>query len=190
MQAIELLHQRVSSPQLEGPAPSATQLEVMYQAAARAPDHACLRPWRIIVLDKEQLVALGEVFVRANVAKNPQLTEQQKKKIAAKPLRAPMIMTIVAHLKDHPKVPEIEQLITAGCVAHAIELAAFAQGVGAMWRSGGMMFDDLVKQSVGVQANEQIIGFLYLGTAKKIRQVAAVDSSQFVSWADITSTAD
>ena len=100
-----------------------------------------------------------------------------------------MIMTIVAHLKDHPKVPEIEQLITAGGVAHAIELAAFAQGVGAMWRSGGMMFDDLVKQSLGVQANEQIIGFLYLGTAKKIRQVAAVDSSQFVSWADISSTA-
>ncbi|NQZ32111.1 MAG: nitroreductase family protein [Oceanospirillaceae bacterium] len=188
MQAIELLHNRVSSARLESPAPNAEQLEVMYQAAARAPDHALLRPWRLIVLENEQLVALGEVFVQANLAKNSELNALQLQKIAAKPLRAPMIITVVAHITEHPKVPELEQLITAGCAAHAIELAAFAQGLGAMWRSGGMMFDNKVKQGLGLAENEQIIGFLYLGKSVKVRQVTPVDSADFVSTAKILNT--
>lgn len=185
MQAIELLHNRVSCALLEGPSPSEQQLQVMYQAAARSPDHAGLRPWRLIVLENEQLVRLGEVFVKANLAKNAELNAMQIQKIAAKPLRAPMIITVVAHVTEHPKVPEIEQLISAGCAAHAIELAAFAQGLGAMWRSGGMMFDNSVKQSLGLAGNESIIGFLYLGKAKKLRRVNPVDSTDFVCKANI-----
>jgi len=186
MQAIELLHNRVSSPKLVAPAPSAEQLEVMYQAAARAPDHACLRPWRLIVLEGEQLEALGKVFGQVALTKNADMSEQQQLKMAAKPLRAPMIMTVVASISEHPKVPEVEQLITAGCAAHAIQLAAFAQGLGAMWRSGSMMFDERVKRSLGLTTNETIVGFLYLGQPTKIRAVQSVDSSLFVSKANIS----
>ncbi|EPJ55502.1 MAG: hypothetical protein OFPI_03050 [Osedax symbiont Rs2] len=185
MQAIELLHNRVSSPVLTAPGPSDEQLQVMYQAAARAPDHACLRPWRLIVLEGEQLSKLGEVFVAANIAKNPDLSEVQQQKILHKPLRAPMIITVVASITEHPKVPQIEQIISAGCAAQAIELAAFAQGLGAMWRSGTMMFDVTVKASLGLAEHEQIVGFLYLGTAKKIRTVQSVDSNQFVSHGNV-----
>jgi len=185
MQAIELLHNRVSCPKLEGPAPSAQQLEIMYQAAARAPDHACLRPWRLIVIENKQRDALGGVFVKANLLTNANLSEQQQLKIAAKPLRAPMIITVVASVSEHPKVPEIEQKISAGCAAHAIELAAFAQGLGAMWRSGSMMFDKSVMQSLGLKSHESIVGFLYVGQPKIMRQVQPVESSQFVSSANI-----
>ena len=181
MQAIELLHNRVSSAQLTAPGPSAEQVQVMFQAAARAPDHACLRPWRLIVLEGEQLRKLCEGFVAANIANYPELTEVQQQKILLKPLRAPMVITVVASITEHPKVPEIEQIISAGCAAHALELAAFAQGLGAMWRSGGMMFDQSVKASLGLDHNEQIVGFLYLGTAKKVRPVQPVDSTEFVS---------
>jgi nitroreductase len=186
MQAIELLHKRVSCPLLTAPAPNADQLEVMYQAAARVPDHACLRPWRLLVLKDESLTKLGEVFLAANLAKNPDLTLEQQQKILDKPQRAPMIIIVVAKILEHPKVPEIEQIITAGCAGYAIELAAFAQGIGAMWRSGGMMFDQSVKLSLGLEDNEQIVGFLYLGTPKKTRSVNPVDTSQFVSVANIT----
>jgi nitroreductase len=181
MQAIEVLHNRVSCAQLTAPAPSADQLEVMYQAAARAPDHAMLKPWRLLVIEAEQLTKLGEVFLQANLAKNPDLTQEQQRKILNKPMRAPMIITVIASIQVHPKVPEMEQVITAGCAAHALELAAFAQGLGAMWRSGGMMFDESVKASLQLKDNEQIVGFLYLGTAKKFRKVNKLDSSEFVS---------
>jgi len=185
MQAIELLHNRVSCPLLTAPGPSAEQLENMYQAAARAPDHAMLKAWRLITLEGEQLVALGQVFLAENLKVNPDLSPEQQQKIAAKPLRAPMIITVVASVVEHPKVPEVEQLITAGCVAHALELAAFAQDIGAMWRSGSMMFNEGVNDSLKLAENEKIVGFLYLGTPKKVRTVSHVDSADFVSKACI-----
>ncbi|MEH6444571.1 MAG: nitroreductase family protein [Oceanospirillaceae bacterium] len=185
MQAIELLHNRVSCPVLSAPAPTTEQLNVMYQAAARTPDHASLRPWRLVVLEGEQLVKLGEVFLQANLAKNAELTAAQQLKIISKPQRAPMIITVVASVTEHAKVPEIEQIITAGCAAHALQLAAYAQGLGAMWRSGGMMFDKSVEKSLGLEEHEKIVGFLYLGTAKKFRPAPLVNSNVFVSQANI-----
>lgn len=185
MQAIELLHNRVSCAQLSAPAPSAQQLEIMYQAAARAPDHGCLKPWRLIVLEAEQLVKLGAVFLQVQLAKAPDMAIEKQQKIATKTLRAPMIIAVIATVTAHPKVPEIEQLLSAGCAAHALELAAFAQGFGAMWRSGSLMFDESVKSSLKLSSNEQIIGFLYLGTPKKFRASSAVNSSDFVSYATL-----
>lgn len=181
MQALELLHNRVSCPKLVAPAPTQQQLEAMYQAAARVPDHANLRPWRLLVIEGEQQAKLGEVFLRANLDKNSQLSEAQQAKISAKPMRAPMIICVIAKLSEHPKVPRVEQMITAGCAAHALTLAAYAQGLGAMWRSGGMMFDDSVSQALKLADNEKLVGFLYVGTATKMRAVSAVDSSDFVS---------
>lgn len=185
MQALELLHNRVSSPKLVAPGPNQEQLETMFQAAARVPDHANLRPWRLLILEGEQLEKLGKVFVEANLAKNPELNEAKINKIAAKPLRAPMVIAVVACISEHPKVPEVEQLITAGCAAHALTLSAFAQGLGAMWRSGGMMFDESVLKKLKLSENEKLVGFLYLGTAAKFRSAPRVDSADFVTSAQI-----
>ncbi len=185
MQALDLLHNRVSCPKLVAPAPNEQQLEAMFQAAARAPDHANLRPWRLLVLEAEQQEKLGQVFVDANLAKNADLNEAQIQKIAAKPLRAPMVIAVVACIKEHPKVPEIEQMMTAGCAAHALTLAAFAQGFGAMWRSGGMMFDASVHKKMKLADNEKLVGFLYVGTTAKFRAAPQVNSADFVSRAEI-----
>ena len=43
-------------------------------------------------------------------------------------------------------------------------LAAFAQGLGAMWRTGSLAYDPLVKNGLGLSSEEKIIGFLYIGT--------------------------
>ena len=45
-------------------------------------------------------------------------------------------------------------------------LAAFAQGVGAMWRTGAMAYSRMVNEGLGLTKNEKIIGFLYLGTVQ------------------------
>ncbi len=185
MQALELLHNRVSSPKLVAPAPNEQQLEAMYQAAARAPDHANLRPWRLLVLEGEQLNKLGQIFAEVSLAKNPALNEAQLQKIASKPLRAPMVIAVVGCITEHPKVPEIEQLITAGCAAHALTQAAFAQGFGAMWRSGGMMFDADVHHKMKLAENEKLVGFLYLGSAAKFRSAPEANSADFVSHAQL-----
>ncbi|SIS81664.1 nitroreductase family protein [Neptunomonas antarctica] len=172
MNAIEMLHNRVSAPVLMAPAPSPEQLDVMFRAALRAPDHAGLRPWRFLVIEGEAREHLGDLFVKAMRAKELELTDESAGKLRKKPLRAPMIIVAVAKIQQHPKVPEIEQVITAGCATQALLQGAYAQGLGAMWRTGEMTFDPVVKAGLGLQAHEQVVGFIYLGTTKRMRQIS------------------
>jgi nitroreductase len=188
MNAIEMLHKRVSAPVLMAPAPSKEQLDVMFRAALRAPDHDGLRPWRFLVIDGEAREHLGDLFVKAMRAKESELTDEKAEKLRKKPLRAPMIVVAVAKIQQHTKVPEIEQIITAGCATHALLQGAYAQGLGAMWRTGEMTFDPIVKAGLGLQAHEQLIGFIYLGTTKRMRNVAASDLEGVVSdWQGVAS---
>ncbi|MEC9484158.1 MAG: nitroreductase family protein [Halomonas sp.] len=164
MDAMTLLHERNSMGKLMGPAPSREQLDEMYRAALRAPDHKELTPWRFIEFSGEGIDRLGELFAESERKANPQADETQLASIRKKPKRAPMIIGVIAKVTpDLPKVPPIEQVISAGCAAHAILLAAHAMGLGAMWRTGSFAFDETVRQGLGLGEHDQIVGFLYLG---------------------------
>lgn len=179
MDAVELLLNRVSSPVLEEPAPTPEQLDLLYRAALRAPDHGSLRPYRFLQIEGAGREKLGQFFVDAASAER-ELSDAEEQKLRQAPLRAPMLLVVIASLQSHPKVPEIEQQITAGCAAHSMILAAFAQGVDAIWRSGEMAFNPRVKQRLGLAENEQIIGFIYLGKARKHRVVPCPQPGEFV----------
>ena len=164
MDALSALHGRVSCPRLVDPAPSGEVLENIQKAAFRAADHARMRPWRFLVIEGEARSELGKLFVRAQVPKKEALTDKQIERITSKPLRAPMIIVVIASIKKNPKVPEIEQIISAGAAAQNMITAAYAQGVGAIWRTGDVAYDSTVMDGLGLTENEKIVGFLYLGT--------------------------
>jgi len=162
--ALQLLHERNAAPKLESPGPDAAALENMFRAALRAPDHAWLQPWRFLVVEGESRVALGRVFRRSLLAEDSAADAAALDKAAAAPLRAPLVVVVVCRYTDHPKVPEFEQLLSAGCAAHAMLLAAEAQGYAGIWRTGRYAEDIRVARDLGLQDNEHIIGFLYFGT--------------------------
>lgn len=179
MDAIEALHNRVSSPLLKAPAPNAEQLETLLKAASRAPDHKMLKPWRFLIIEGEGREVLGALLMKAAQASNPDIDDEGLAKARSKPMRAPMIIVAIATLNEHPKVPEVEQLITAGAAANNIVTAAFALGLGAYWRTGTPAFDETVKAGLGLSANEQIIGFIYLGTPDgRSRRLPEFDASE------------
>jgi nitroreductase len=62
------------------------------------------------------------------------------------------------------KIPIVEQIVSAGCAAHGLMLATFAQGLGAFWRTGEAAYDEEVKRALGVGSDDLIIGFIYVGT--------------------------
>jgi len=163
MNALELLHNRVSENQLGEPAPDGAQREALFRAALRVPDHGWLRPWRFLCIEGARRQRLGELFAAALLQKNPATELPALERARALPLRAPFIVTVVARLHSSRK-PEMEQLLSAGCAAHAIVLAAHAQGLGAIWRTGDMAFDTHVMQGLGLDDKERIVGFIYLGT--------------------------
>lgn len=164
MDTIEALHNRVSSPLLKEPAPTTEQLNNLLKAASRAPDHKMLKPWRFLIIEGPGREAFGELLAKAAQLRDPHIDDEGLTKARNKPLRAPMILVAIACVSEHPKVPEIEQVITAGAAANNIITAAYALGLGAYWRTGTPAFDDTVKEGLGLTENEQIIGFIYLGT--------------------------
>lgn len=172
MEALDALLNRVSLARLQEPAPDAAQRELLFRAALRAPDHGYLRPWRFLTVEGEGREKLGELFVSAVLAKNPQAPEAAISKARGMPLRAPLMVVVIATLQAGHKVPEVEQLLSAGCAAHGILLAAHAQGLGAMWRTGEMAYDRTVAAGLGLGEQERIVGFLYLGSVEGDRRAA------------------
>ncbi len=163
MQALELLTKRSSMPRLQGPAPSSEQLQLMFRAAARAPDHMQLMPYRFIVFAEHQLAELGQLFAMA--ATQQQLTAQEIARAQDLPLRAPLVIVSIACYQEHDKVPPWEQLASAACATGLLQQAAFAQGLGAIWRTGWLTDSEALRQQLGLASNEAIIGFIYVGTA-------------------------
>lgn len=181
MQALDALINRVSCPRLEGPAPTAEQLELMLKAAVRAPDHGAMKPWRFIVVEGEGLATLGELYEAAALADDAELSDARREKYRSMPLRAPMVITVVAVTREHPKVPVSEQLISAGCAAHGIIQAAYAQGLGAMWRTGEMAYHPAVEKGLGLTEGEVIVGYVYLGQSCRDREAPALALEAFVT---------
>ncbi|WP_277051690.1 nitroreductase family protein [Zestomonas thermotolerans] len=182
MEALDVLLNRVSQARLQGPAPSAAQRDILFRAALRAPDHGYLRPWRFLCVEGEARQRLGELYAAALLRKNPEAAPEALAKARAMPLRAPLLVVVIAKVQKHPKVPEEEQLLSAGCAAHGILLAAHAQGFGAIWRTGEMAHDRCVAEGLGLAANERIVGFLYLGSVEGERRNAPqLDPVDFVS---------
>ena len=172
MDAIVALHSRVSQPALTSPAPSGQAWDDIAKAALRAADHAMLRPWRFLVLEGEDLHRLGELFVTARLAIEPDLSERELRRTRSRPLRAPMVIVAIASPKANTKVPEIEQILSAGAAVQNLINAAHAQGFGAMWRTGDFAYDPAVKAGLGLHAEERIVGFVYLGTVADVRKAS------------------
>ncbi|MCW8884242.1 MAG: nitroreductase [Motiliproteus sp.] len=182
MDAIELLLNRVSTPNLSEPGPNPEQLQVIFQSALRAPDHAALRPWRFITVEGGAREALGKVFQQAAKNDDSEIDDAKFNKLGKMALRAPLLIVVVAKLSGHPKVPVVEQQVSAGAAAQNMLLAAFAQGVGAMWRTGEMAYHPEVKKALGLAVEEQIIGYLYLGAMPdRLKKVPQLSVEDFVS---------
>ncbi len=181
MDAIELLLKRVSVPRLQEPAPSSEQLDVMLRAALRAPDHGQIRPWRFLTIAGDDRKQLGELFVQGLLSTSPDAEHELIEKTRAMPLRAPLLLVVIATITNHVTVPAHEQLLAVGCAAHSILLAAHAQGVGAVWRTGSVAAMPVINAGLGLQDHEHIVAYMYLGTPiNSLRNPPAVDPAPFV----------
>nr|WP_086938129.1 NAD(P)H nitroreductase [Thaumasiovibrio occultus] len=181
MDALSLLLNRRSLPKMKAPAPQGEALEAIFQAGLRAPDHAGLTPWQFIVAKEHGLQRLADVLVAAGKANGAD--EAALKKLANAPFRAPMVITVVAKVTAHAKVPVSEQLISAGCAAHAMQMAAVTQGFTGFWRTGEYAYHPLVKSGLGLAEDDEIVGFLYLGTPDcQTAKVPVRESERFVSY--------
>ena len=172
--AVTALKSRVSSPRLTGAIPADLICD-MILAAGRAPDHAQLKPYRFLNISGAGLDALGDLMVSARLESEPGLEADAIEKLRKKPHRAPMIIVGIASPQSHPKVPEVEQLLTAGIALQNMSSMASARGYGAMWRTGSLAYHPSIHRGLGLEPHEQIVGFLYVGEVEgRLKSVQAL----------------
>ena len=156
----------VPSKQLGEPGPDHATLLRMLASAVRVPDHGKLVPFRFIRLQGEARHALGDLLAARTLHLQPDAADAVVEKDRARFSHTPVIVTVVARLTPGHKVPEQEQLLTAGSVCFALLQAAQALGFGAQWLTGWMAYDAAVAATLGLSADERIAGFIHIGTPK------------------------
>lgn len=164
---LNTLVNRYSTParELAEPAPDDADIATLLSAAVTAPDHGLIRPWRFLIIRGEARRALGNLLVESLLRRNPEAGEDEIEKQRGKPMRAPLIIVVAAHIqRNNPKVPELEQILSAGCAAQHIQLAANAMGYGSIWLTGASAADWAVAEALGLEFDDKIIGYIYLGT--------------------------
>ena len=181
MDALDNILNRVSARNLVEPHPDKNQMEVVYKAALRAPDHAWLRPSRFIEVSGNSISKLSNIFEDYSLTLNDITTEVATKYKNA-PFRAPMIIILVSSYKEHPKVPAIEQKLSTAAAAQNIMLALNAMKYSAIWRTGKLAFNRYVSNKLGLEDTEEILGYLYVGTPDgKNKNVPELDIGNFVT---------
>jgi nitroreductase len=179
---IEALIQRSSCAHLTDPAPSADEMALLYKAAGRAADHRNLKPWRFLEISGKGLDQLGQLFLESWQKTAVDLPEESRNRALALPRRAPLIVVAIASIHEDPKVPEIEQVLATGAAVQNLLNAAYALGLGAIWRTGDFAFNPNVAEGLGLAVNERLIGFIYLGTPNiPLRVAAEPEPRDFVS---------
>jgi len=165
MELLDGLISRTSAGRLAAPGPTPEQLSRMLEAAARAPDHGRLRPWRLIVLDDARRSAFAAAAIAGRRQRAPVPTEEQLRIEGEKIWRSPTIVVVGCVIdRVQTKVPEVEQLLAAGAAAQNLMLAAHGLGLGAMWKTGPAAYDPGVRQAVGLAPEDHIIAIMHLGT--------------------------
>ena len=182
MNALDNILSRVSARSLTKPHPTKDEMDKVFRGALRAPDHAWLRPSSFIQVTGEGIDKLSEIF--EEYAKTvPDIKHEIISKYKNAPYRAPMIVILVNSIKEHPKVPEIEQKLSTAASAQNILLSLNALGYSAIWRTGKFAFNPFIASRLNLEANQEILGYIYIGTTDgSNKKIPEVDIEDFVSY--------
>ncbi len=179
MSALDAVKARRSHSKVTDRAPTREQLLPLIEAAGSVADHGSLRPWRIVELRGEARERLGQAFVEAS-----ELFEEDAAKLAAKPLRAPLLLAVVVSRRPSFKVHEWEQDAAAAGVAHMLSLLLSEAGWGVMWRTGNFTRTEPVRRLHELADNEELLGWLYVGglpEGAREGQKTRVDAAEHLS---------
>lgn len=159
-----LARQSVPVPQLAEPGPTQAQIDAAFAVALRAPDHGPLLPWRFRLIRGAARRELSDLLVRATLARDPAAPPPLLERSRNTPLAAPLGIAVGVALQEHPKVPEVEQILSVGAAVMNLLNAFHAQGYGAVWLTGPNSFDPSVARALGFGAGQRHLGFVYVGT--------------------------
>ncbi|MES2785914.1 MAG: nitroreductase [Pseudomonadota bacterium] len=166
------------------PGPNIEQLETILRAAAAAPDHGQLLPWRFVIVPFEARQRLAQVFADSLLQRDALASADQIEQARQKAFRAPVLMLAVVNTRGPDSdVPPHERLISAGCAIQNILLTTTALGFSSALTSGKALAFDGLSELFCLSAEEQPVCFINIGTACRTKaQRLRPEPGQYVSF--------
>lgn len=165
--AADLIHSRqtILPKRLIAPGPDAMELDRILKAAASAPDHGQLLPWRFVLVPSEARATLAEAFAQALLERDPSALEDQLAQAREKAFRAPLLLLAIVNggIGD-PDIDLPERIVSAGCAIQNMLLMATAMGFGSALTSGKALKAQGFRQLFGMAAQESALCFISIGT--------------------------
>tara|TARA_Y100000815_G_C13285753_1_gene478712 strand:- start:508 stop:1098 length:591 start_codon:yes stop_codon:yes gene_type:complete len=152
--------------QMGEPGPSTEEIIEMLTLARRVPDHGKLAPWRFIVYRGEERERVSRELSEVAIANKPDMSDEMRKVEETRFTRAPLVIGVVSTAAPHVKIPVWEQQLSAGAVCLNLLMAANAVGYSSNWITEWYAFDKSVYPILGVKDDEQVAGFIHIGTAQ------------------------
>ena len=168
-ETLDLLRSRrsVVAKAMVPPGPNPDQLETLLEIAARVPDHGKLIPWRFVIFEGNARARFGQVLAKRFAELNGDADEGQIALEADRFMRAPVVICVVSRTAPHPKVPEWEQVLSAGAVCQNLLIASSAMGYASQWITEWYAFDEVTRAALGLDRDEKVAGFVYIASASE-----------------------
>ena len=168
-EALERISSRrsVKAMDLQEPGPSPESLSTILGSALRVPDHGKLGPWRLVVFEHEDRAAFGDILAARWQALNPDANEAQIRFEQNRFMRAPTVVAVISERQAGHKIPEWEQILSAGAVCQNLLVAASLAGFAAQWLTEWYTYDEHIQSLFNIGEHEDIAGFVYLGSAER-----------------------
>ena len=161
-----LIHTRrtILPKRLAAPGPDAAELQAIVGAAAAAPDHGQLLPWRLVLVPIEERATLADLFAQALLERDASASPEQQAQARDKAFRSPtLLLLIVDGARGDPEIDLSERMVSAGCAVQNILLMATALGYGSSLTSGKALKSQAVRAHLRLGANEHAVCFISLG---------------------------
>lgn len=182
---VEYLKTRRSVPafQMCEPGPKRAELEDILRLAVRVPDHGKLAPWRFIVYRGERRMQIGEALLKMALEKTSDLSEEMINVERTRFTRAPVVVAVVSRAAPHVKIPEWEQLMSAGAVCLNLLMAANAHGYVSNWLTEWFAYDLRARPLLGIGEGERVAGFIHIGsTTFPVTERPRPELADVVTW--------
>jgi nitroreductase len=161
--ALLLSRRSASAKRMTGPGPTVAELDTIFEAATRVPDHGKLKPWRFILFEGEARERFGEVLVQCFRNANPDSDDERLRDERERFVRAPIVVAVISRLREGIPIPVWEQTLSAGACGMTLVLAAHALGYVANWITEWCAYDSCVREKLELAGDERIAGFVYIG---------------------------
>lgn len=158
-----IIKERRSIKKFKSDALSTDEIIELLEVAKWAPNHKLTEPWRFLLFAEEGKETFIQAYTKSQMGADQSVPEKVQKK-AAYFRQIPIHLVVV--MPEHPRQKTWDEDYGAvSAMIQNFQLAAWARGIGMIWRTNDWIYDPVFREAIGVKDGEKIIGTLMIGYA-------------------------